>query len=66
VTPELLGHLNAEYNDLIEEGAYHTGTALPEEDGDEPHLHDLPRLVCTKKRGLAGRFRQLIDCLNRH
>ncbi len=66
VTPELLGHLNAEFIDLIEEGAYHTSAALPVEDEDEPHLHDLPRLICTKKRGLSGRFRQLIDCLNEH
>lgn len=66
VTPELLGHLNSEYNDLIEEEAYHTSKALPQEDEDEPHLHDLPRLICTKKRGLSGRFRQLIDCLNEH
>lgn len=65
VTPELLGHLNSEFADLIEEGAYHTCAALPQE-ADEPHLADLPRLVCTKKRGLAGRFRQLIDCVNEH
>lgn len=66
VTPELLGHLNAEFTDLIEEGSYHTSTALPQEDEDEPHLHDLPRLICMKKRGLAGRFRKLIDRLNEH
>ena len=65
ITPELIGHLNAEFADLIEEGAYHTCKALPQE-ADEPHLGDLPRLVCTKKRGLAGRFRQLIDCINEH
>ena len=64
VTPELLGHLNKEFLDLIEEGAYHTSEALPQEKEDEPHLDELPRLVCTKKRGMAGRFRQLIDCLN--
>ncbi|MDP4638979.1 MAG: LOG family protein, partial [Verrucomicrobiales bacterium] len=63
VTPELLGKLNDEFVDLIEEGAYHTSNALPQE-ADEPHLQDLPRLICTKKRGLAGRFRQLIDCVN--
>ncbi len=63
VTPELLGRLNANFLDLIEEGAYHTSEALPQEE-DEPHLKNLPRLICTKKRGLAGRFRQLIDCVN--
>lgn len=63
VTPELLGQLNEDYADLIEEGEYHTSEALPEED-DEPHLKDLPRLICTKKRGRAGRFRELIDAVN--
>jgi len=65
VTPELLGHLNSEFLDLIEEGAYHTSGPLLQEE-DEPHLQDLPRLICSKKRGLAGRFRQLIDCVNEH
>ncbi len=65
VTPELLGRLNADFLDLIEEGAYHTSEALPQE-ADEPHLQELPRLICTKKRGLAGRFRQLIDCVNEY
>lgn len=63
VTPELLGTLNEDFLDLIEEGAYHTCEALPEE-ADERHLKDLPRLICTKKRGMSGRFRQLIDCVN--
>lgn len=65
VTPELLGTLNNEFIDLIEEGAYHTCSALPQE-ADEPHLKELPRLICTKKRGLSGRFRQMIDCVNAH
>jgi len=65
VTPELLGGLNSQYGDLIEEGEYHTSGALPEEK-DEPHLADLPRLICSKKRGFAGRFRQMIDFVNQH
>ncbi|MEX2577848.1 MAG: TIGR00730 family Rossman fold protein [Verrucomicrobiales bacterium] len=65
VTPELLGQLNEHYVDLIEEGEYHTCDALPEEE-DEPHLKDLPRLICTKKRGMAGRFRKMIDFVNEH
>lgn len=63
VTPELLGQLNDDFVDLIEEGEYHTSEALPEEE-DETHLKDLPRLICTKKRGMAGRFRHLIDAIN--
>ncbi|MEC5128927.1 LOG family protein [Verrucomicrobiales bacterium BCK34] len=65
VTPELLGGLNNNYADLIEEGEYHTSGALPAEK-DEPHLADLPRLICSKKRGMAGRFRQMIDFVNQH
>ncbi len=63
ITPELLGHLNEEFVDLIEEGAYQTCEALPQEN-DEPHLQELPRLICTKKRGMSGRFRQLINAVN--
>lgn len=65
VSQELLDCLNRDFGDLIEEGAYHSSEALPEE-RDEENIADLPRLVCTKKRGLAGRFRKLIDCLNDH
>ncbi|MBP6601435.1 MAG: LOG family protein [Verrucomicrobiales bacterium] len=64
ITPELLGKLNAEFLDLIEEGAFHTSDALPEE-RDEPHLKDLPRLLFAKKKGKSGRFRQMIDFINR-
>lgn len=65
VTPELLGKLNNEFIDLIEEGEFQTCDALPEE-ADETHLKDLPRLICTKKRGKAGRFREMINCVNEH
>lgn len=63
VTPELLKVLNEEYLDLLMEGEYEKCEALPEE-ADEPHLKALPRIICTKKRGLAGRFRQVIDVIN--
>ena len=64
VTPALLGELNAGYLDLLEDGEYEACEALPEE-ADETHLKDLPRLICSKRRGMAGRFRQLIDEVNR-
>lgn len=65
VTPELLNQLNDKFSDLIEEGEYHTSEALPAEK-DEPHLKDLPRLICTRKRGVAGEFRKMIDFVNEH
>jgi uncharacterized protein (TIGR00730 family) len=64
ITPDLLGQLNTEFLDLIEEGAFHTSEALPDEK-DEPHLKELPRLLFTKQKGQAGRFRQMIDFINR-
>ena len=63
VDDAMLAKLNKDYIDLLEEGEFETCEALPEE-GDEPHLAGLPRLICVKKRGLAGRFRQLIDFMN--
>jgi len=41
-----------------------TRTNWTDDWSDEPHLEDLPRLTCIRKRGMAGRFRQLIDCIN--
>lgn len=63
VTEEILSVLNSDYLDLLESGHYEACDALPEE-ADETHLASLPRLICTKRRGLAGRFRQMIDYLN--
>lgn len=65
VTPEMLERLNTEFLDILEEGEYEAAGAFPEE-SDEPHLADLPRLVCVRKRGMAGRFRQMIDCVNEY
>ena len=64
VSNELLDILNSEYLDLLEDGNFKACSALPEE-ADETHLSDLPRLLCHKRRGMAGRFRELIDEVNR-
>lgn len=63
LTGEMLDRLNRDFLDLLEEGVYESCEALPEEE-DEPHLRDLPRLICDKRRGKAGRFRELIDAVN--
>lgn len=65
VTPEMLEQLNRDYSDLLEKGSYETCEALPEE-ADEVHLKPLPRLICYKKRGIAGRFRELINAVNEY
>ncbi|MEM9016264.1 MAG: TIGR00730 family Rossman fold protein [Verrucomicrobiota bacterium] len=63
VTKSLLERLNRDFLDLLEGGKYESCEALPEE-ADEPHLGELPRLICRKKRGTAGRFREMINAVN--
>lgn len=65
VTDELLQRLTAEFPDLLKEGGFERSKALPEE-AEEAKIADLERLVFSKKSGLAGRFRQLIDCVNEY
>lgn len=65
VTSEMLISLNDQFSDLLEEGEFEACESLPAE-SDEVHLKNMPRLICHKKRGIAGRFRQLIDVINEH
>ncbi len=65
VTSEMLIRLNEEFSDLLEEGEFGSCEALSEE-SDEVHLKDMPRLICHKKQGIAGRFRQLINAVNEY
>ena len=65
VTSKMLIRLNNEFSDLLEEGKFDVCESLPAE-SDEVHLKDMPRLICHKKRGIAGRFRQLIDVVNEY
>jgi hypothetical protein len=52
------------FKDLLTEGTFEQRGPLPEE-LEEPNLKDLSRLVFSFNRRSAGRFRQLIDHLNR-
>jgi len=65
VTIEMLKRLNRDFSDLLDEGEFAASEALPEEQ-DEVHLKDMPRLICHKKRGIAGRFRDLINVVNEY
>ena len=65
VTDEMLTRLNRDFSDLLDEGEFAACDALPEE-RDEVHLKDMPRLICRKKRGIAGRFRELINVINQY
>jgi hypothetical protein len=59
----MLDRINAEFADLLSEGAYEQGEALPGEK-DEPDLAHLPRLYFSFSRRSFGRLRQLIDVIN--
>jgi hypothetical protein len=63
-TPDALARLEREFGDILSDGGFATGPALPEE-AEESALADLPRLVFSFNRRDFGRLRQLIDALNR-
>jgi uncharacterized protein (TIGR00730 family) len=55
--------LAAAFADLVKSGAM-TQRGPLEEEGDEPEMNALPRLVFRHRRGAYGRLRQLIDAIN--
>jgi uncharacterized protein (TIGR00730 family) len=63
-TPGALARLEREFGDILSDGGFSAGPALPEE-AEESALADLPRLVFSFNRRDFGRLRQLIDALNR-
>ena len=56
--------LNDKFADVLRRGAIVQSKALPQE-RNEPEILSLPRLVLTPHRRSFGRFRQLIDAINR-
>jgi hypothetical protein len=58
-----LERLNAEFRDILQDGVFEVGQALPEEQG-EPEIAHLPRLVFRFNRMRFGRLRQMIDVIN--
>lgn len=60
----LVDRLNADFRDVLQEGAFEVGEALPEERG-EPEIAHLPRLVFRFNRMRFGRLRAMIDVINR-
>ncbi len=59
-----LTELNREFADIVRAGEIVQGSALRQEK-NEPDIWDLPRLIFTPHRRSFGRFRQLIDAINR-
>ncbi|PYK71560.1 MAG: cytochrome D ubiquinol oxidase subunit II, partial [Verrucomicrobia bacterium] len=56
--------LNDKFADLLRRGAIVQGKALPQE-RNEPEILSLPRLILCPHRRSFGRFRQLLDAINR-
>ncbi|MCA9235061.1 MAG: TIGR00730 family Rossman fold protein [Planctomycetales bacterium] len=63
LTDDQLATVNAEYADVLADGAFTQREALKEE-ADDAEAADLPRLVFHFNRRNYGRLRQLIDALN--
>ncbi len=59
----LLKDINRDFADLLSEGAFEQGGALPEERNESDLIH-LPRLLFWFNRKNLGRLRQLINTLN--
>jgi uncharacterized protein (TIGR00730 family) len=64
ISAELLEAINTNFADILIDGRFEQGEALPDEI-DDPELLALPRLVFHFNRRSLGRLRQLIDCVNR-
>jgi uncharacterized protein (TIGR00730 family) len=62
--PAGLQNLNEKFRDMLRHGDIVQGGPLPEEK-NEPEIWELPRLVLKPHRRDFGRFRQLIDEINR-
>ncbi|MFL6584964.1 MAG: TIGR00730 family Rossman fold protein [Chthoniobacterales bacterium] len=59
-----IAELNRNFADLVPSGAIVQTTALRQEK-NEPEIWELPRLLLTPLRNNFGRFRELIDAINR-
>ena len=60
---DAVARLESEFRDILAEGGFSVGSALPEEVEDSA-LAGLPRLTFVFNRRSFGRLRQLIDALN--
>jgi len=64
LSPAIVAELNDEFQDILKDGVFEVGAALPEEEG-EPEIAHLPRLVFRFNRLSFGRLRVMIDRINR-
>ncbi|NNG47482.1 MAG: LOG family protein, partial [Deltaproteobacteria bacterium] len=61
---DALSRIQGEFSDILASGSFRLGASLPDE-GNEPRLADLPRLIFRFNRKNFGRLRMLVDHLNR-
>jgi hypothetical protein len=64
LSKDVVAELNKNFADLVREGEIVQSSALRPEK-NEPEIWSLPRLILTPYRDNFGRFRQLIDAINR-
>jgi len=64
LSAKALAALNREFADIVRAGEIRQGTALRQEQ-NEPEIWNLPRLILNPHRRSFGRFRDLIDAINR-
>ena len=64
LSDKAIADLNEDFADVVRQGQIVQGSALRPEK-NEPEIWDLPRLILTPHRQSFGRFRQLIDAINR-
>ena len=64
LTQRALNELNGKFAELLRKGQIVQGGALPQEQ-NQPEIAHLPRLILTPHRHAFGRYRQLIDAINR-
>ncbi len=64
LSAKAVAEMNREFADIVRAGEIVQGTALRQEK-NEPEIWDLPRLILNPHRRSFGRFRDLIDAINR-
>jgi len=64
LTQKALDELNQQFANLLRKGEIVQGGPLPQEQ-NQPEISHLPRLIFTPHRHAFGRYRQLIDAINR-
>ena len=63
LTDEAIADLNARFDGILASGSIDQTSAL-EEEADDHHLHNMPRIVLVPKKRDFGKIRLLLDAIN--